>query len=384
LPSDALLSYRLVGNTVVPRFLGEADHPWLRTLLEERERFVGRPQREVDARLRASLIPEGPAGKKQLAIRVLAQLGRSTGARDPAVPSRRARQLVFTEAVRAPGPRDEVLARVATSLGMSPAELEAALFADLPSERVASHLAVSLSPSELALRVNLTLAQTLLYRATGVTLEVEGNARALVRHAQLCGLICSVSRTTGGLATVLDISGPLALFRQTILYGRALGSLVPHLAWCRRFRLRATCLVQEALVELSLGTGDPILPADPPRLYDSRIEERFAREFRRLAPDWDVLREPEPVVAGNRLVFPDFALQHRYDASRRWLVEIVGFWTPDYVRRKLALYREARISNLILCIDEGRACEEGSLPAGAVIVRFRRRIDADAVWRILG
>ena len=67
MPSDALLSYRLVGNTVVPHFLGEADHPWLRTLLEERERFVGRPQREVDARLRAPLIPEGPAGKKQLA-----------------------------------------------------------------------------------------------------------------------------------------------------------------------------------------------------------------------------------------------------------------------------------------------------------------------------
>jgi predicted nuclease of restriction endonuclease-like RecB superfamily len=138
------------------------------------------------------------------------------------------------------------------------------------------------------------------------------------------------------------------------------------------------------LVELSLGTGDPILPADPPRLYDSRIEERFAREFRRLAPDWDVLREPEPVVAGSRLVFPDFALQHRYDASRRWLVEIVGFWTPDYVRRKLALYREARIANLILCIDAARACEEGSLPAGAVIVRFRRRIDAGAVRRIVG
>jgi predicted nuclease of restriction endonuclease-like RecB superfamily len=267
---------------------------------------------------------------------------------------------------------------------MSTSELEAALFADLPGERVASRLAVSLSPSELALRANLILTQTLLYRATGVTLEVEGNARVLVRHAKLRGLICTVSRTSGGLDTVLDVSGPLALFRRTILYGRALGSFVPHLAWCRRFRLRAACLLQEALVDLSLGTGDPILPADPPRQYDSRIEERFAREFRRLAPDWDVLREPEPVVAGSRLVFPDFALQHRYDASRRWLLEIVGFWTPDYIRRKLALYREARVTNLILCIDEARACEGESLPDGAVIVRFRRRVDAVAVRRILG
>jgi hypothetical protein len=381
LPFDVPLSYRLVGNTVVPRFLSEADHPWLRTLLDERDRFVGRPQRELDARLREPLTPEGPAGKKQLALRVLARLGRT--ARDAAVPPRRARRLVFGEAAGAAGARDAALARVASSLAVTPEELEAALFADLPGERVVTGLGASLSPTELALRANLALTQALLFRATGVTLEVEGNARALVRTAKLRGLICTVSRASGS-DTVLEVSGPLALFRRTILYGRALGALVPHLAWCPRFRLRAACLLEERLVDLSLGTGDPILPADAPPHFDSQIEERFAREFRKLAPDWDVFREPEPVVTGNGLVFPDFALQHRYDASRRWLLEIVGFWTPDYVRRKLALYREARVTNLILCLDEARACDEGSVPAGAVVVRFRRRVDAGAVRRIVG
>ena len=366
---------------MVPRFLSEADHPWLRTLLDERERFVGRPQRELDARLQEPLTPEGPAGKKQLAVRVLAQLGRT--ARDAAVPPRQARRLVFLEAARAAGARGGALARVASSLAVTAEELEAALFADLPGEHVVTGLGASLSPTELALRANLALTQALLFRATGVTLEVEGNARALVRTAKLRGLICTVSGTSCG-DTVLEVSGPLALFRRTILYGRALGALVPHLAWCPRFRLRAACLLEERLVDLHLGTGDPILPADPPRQYDSQIEERFARDFRKLAPDWDVLREPEPVVSGNRLVFPDFALQHRHDAARRWMLEIVGYWTPDYVQRKLALYREARVPNLILCIDEARACDEGSLPTGAVIVRFRRRVDAVAVRCIVG
>ena len=216
-----------------------------------------------------------------------------------------------------------------------------------------------------------------------MTLEVQGNARALVRTAKLRGLICTVSRASCS-DTVLEVSGPLALFRRTILYGRALGALVPHLAWCPRFRLRAACLLEERLVDLYLGTGDPILPANAPRHFDSQIEERFAREFRKVAPDWDVLREPEPVVAGNRLVFPDFALQHRYDISRRWLLEIVGFWTADYLQRKLALYREARVANLILCIDEARACDKESLPTGAVIIRFQRRVDAVAVRHVLG
>ena len=113
-----------------------------------------------------------------------------------------------------------------------------------------------------------------------------------------------------------------------------------------------------AALTLQLRTGDPVFPGSAPRQYDSRIEERFAREFRKLAPEWDVVREPEPINADGTLIFPDFALQCRANPARRWLLEIVGFWTPEYVARKLARYRSARLSNLILCIDEERNCAE--------------------------
>jgi len=84
-----------------------------------------------------------------------------------------------------------------------------------------------------------------------------------------------------------------------------------------------------------------------PRRAGVSIANRFAREFRRLAPVWDVTREPEPIAAGGTLIFPDFALRHRSDLAREWLLEIVGFWTPDDVARKLALYRSAGLPNLI-------------------------------------
>lgn len=378
---DAPLSYRLAAGAVVPRFLVEADHPWLRILLDERERFVGRSQRELDARLREPLPMEGPPGKKQQAVRALARL--APGQRDAAVPPRQARRLVFGEAAHTSAPRSAVLARVASSLGVTPEGLEASLFADLPGERRVAGLALPMSPAELALRANLSLTQALLFRATAVILHLEGNARVLVRHAKLRGLLCTVARPTASADTALEISGPLAIFRRTMLYGRALGSLVPHLAWCQRFRLRAECLLEDRLVDFHLATGDPIFPAAAPRQYDSQLEERFGRDFRKIAPDWDVLREPEPIAVGTRLAFPDFALQHRHDPSRRWLLEVVGFWTPEYLRRKLALYREARVANLILCIDEDRACAEADLPAGATILRFRRRVDAAAVRQVV-
>jgi predicted nuclease of restriction endonuclease-like RecB superfamily len=88
-------------------------------------------------------------------------------------------------------------------------------------------------------------------------------------------------------------------------------------------------------------------------------------------------------VAAGALIFPDFALQDRSDPTRRWLLEIAGFWTPDYVARKLALYCSARVPGLIFCIDEDRNCAEADLPSGARVIRYRRRVDPSAVLRVI-
>lgn len=377
---DDLVSYSVAGPLVVPHFLGEHDHPWLRALIEEHERFVGKPRRDLQARLREPLPCESPPRKLKLAVDVLEKLRH--GQRHTAVSPRRARALVFREAARTQAPPQSVLSAVAIALGVTTSELRDSLFGDLPGERLVGALAPPLSPLDLALRCNLALVQALLVHATVVRIDVEGNTRALVRQAKWRGLICgSVERAGAGAA--LELSGPFALFRKTRLYGRALGELVPLLAWCPRFRLRAECIFRERRLTFQLGPNDPIFPAGAPRRYDSLLEERFAREFGRLAPAWDVLREPEPVASGPTLIFPDFALQHRSNPARRWLLEIVGFWTSDYVVRKLALYRRARVSNLILCIDEERNCGEADFPAGALVIRFRRQVDAAAVLRIV-
>jgi len=379
--SADLLSYSVAGTLVVPHYLGEHDHPWLQVLLEEHERFIGRPQRDLEARLRDPLPCDSPPRKLRLAIKVLGRLRPHN--RKSVVPPRQTRAHVFGAAARTSGPPPAVWTAVATSLGVSVEDLQGSLFADLPGERIVAEPVQPLSTVELALRCNLALVQEMLFRATVVSVEVEGNARVLVRHAKWRGLICGVAERPGRTSATVELSGPFALFRNTRLYGRALGELVPLLAWCPRFRLQAECIFHGRRLTLQLGAGDPIFPARAPRRYDSLLEERFAREFRRFAPAWDVIREPEPIAAAGTLIFPDFALRHRFDPTRRWLLEIVGFWTPDYVARKLALYRSAGLSNLILCIDEQRNCAEADLPPGARVLRYRRRVDAAAVLRAI-
>jgi uncharacterized protein len=365
---------------VVPHFLGAHDHPWLHVLVDEYARFIGRRQRELDERLREPLPCASPQAKRRVAVHVLSRLWGSGGT--TTMSPRCARAAVFAEAARSQAEPAVVVASVAAQLGVRAAELTEALFADLPGERLVAAPTQLLAPGELALRTNLAIAQAFLSRSAAVLIEMEGNARAVVRHAKLRGLICSVAPGGDGSRAALEISGPYALFRRTMLYGRALSELLPLLVWCHRFRLRADCTVRGQHLMLRLGSGDPIFPAKQPRLYDSRIEERFARDFLRIAPDWDIFREPEPVPAGDVLIFPDFALQHRRD-GRRWFLEIVGFWTPQYVKRKLALLRVARLGNLILCVDEARGCAEGKVSVSTRIIPFRRRIDAVAVMRLI-
>ena len=83
--------------------------------------------------------------------------------------------------------------------------------------------------------------------------------------------------------------------------------------------------------------------------------------FLRASKNWDIIREPEPIAVAETLIFPDFALQHRSEPNRRWLLEIVGYWTPDYLRKKLERLREARIPNLLLCVSDKLNCAEGVL-----------------------
>jgi uncharacterized protein len=65
--------------------------------------------------------------------------------------------------------------------------------------------------------------------------------------------------------------------------------------------------------------------------------------------------------------------------SQRWLVEIVGYWTPEYVQKKLAGLRAACCERLIVCIDEQRCCGDETLDLDAQVVRYRRRLDPRAV-----
>jgi len=380
--SEELLPLRIRVGRAIVGYLDDGDHTWVRALIDELERHVGRPERELRQRLSEPLPVPSPYPQRRAAVAVLARLWRSKVVASR--PPRELRRLVFGERAAHRGARAEVLDQVADRTGLSRDELEGGLFADLPGERIVVSPDEIPSPAEAIRRVNLALAQAMLFRATSVRIRAEGEVRPLVQLAKLRGLICAVHRPDGEETPRLDISGPYALFRRTLLYGRALAGIVSPLVGTGRFSLQATCVVRGQAVDFLLASGDPVSGPPVGRPFDSRLEQRFARDFRKAAPDWDVIKDPEAIRAGSGLIFPDFLLRHRRVPARQFLLEIVGFWTAEYLERKLMGLRKANISNLIICVDAERGCSEGDLPLGARVVRFNRKIDPGAVLAAIG
>ena len=391
----ALLALSTHGSdgTIIPRYFTERDHPWLRAALDEHARFVGRRRNELRERMREPLPTPAPKAKLRFVATLLETLG--CNQTTAPIPPREARWAIFRAAASRPFAREAVLENAAGELGVKTEDLEPALFADLASERRVSALPDELTPARLAEDANMTMVRAWLRRAVRVRIAAWGNTRALVRQARLTGLICvarrAEPRTDSSVATcfdvlegdgpadgvVLEISGPFALFRHTELYGRALAGLVPRATWCNRFEMVAECALGRGpqTAKLVVRTGDPLGVGRELARHDSRLEERFERDFRRAAPDWDVVREPRPVDAAGTLVFPDFELFHRRERERRWLLEIAGFWTPQYLTTKLQRLRSAGLERLVICIDERRACADSEIPRDARVVRYKNRID---------
>ncbi|MBT3218145.1 MAG: DUF790 family protein [Proteobacteria bacterium] len=374
-----LLQYHLVGNNIVPHYLTERDHPWLREVVEAFRHLVDQPVRAWEERKAAGWSVCGPEGKRQMAIGVLERLAKMRPMDGPIRP-KQARQVVFAAAEHHRADvhgRAKAMQEAAGQLSVSVAQLEQILFADLAAQRILTLDDELPDCSTLAERVNLALVQGLLNRSLHVDIRLRGNARAVVRQVHLRRLI-AVARPLGPDAVSLEVSGVYSLFRRTTVYGRSLASILPVLGWCDDFALQAQIALGKREGTLTVGPDAPIGRGRTPTKYDSKLEARFARDFARQFPDWVLVREPLPLEVDGTLVFPDFELSHRTD-NQRFLVEIVGFWTADYLTQKVGRLSRAGRSDIVLVVDEARCAAAAELAPQLTVVPFKRSIKPSEV-----
>src|SRR5208283_5994574 len=229
--------------------------------------------------------------------------------------------------------RQRIIAVAASEMALTSENFEEYLYADLDDELILEKFTPP-SPRELLEQYNLSLSQTLLFDSTELTFTASGNWQSLFYYVKKLGLIYEVYRDNGLL---VKIDGPSSLFKLTKRYGISIAKLLPIIVANPEWAITAKILwkytneICNFKIENQKQGALFKKPNLPPVTYDSAAEESFALQFQAVKSGWTLKREPEPVPAGNQVIIPDFSLER---AGVKVYLEIVGFWTEEYILRK--------------------------------------------------
>ncbi len=390
-------------------------------------------------------------------IRGLSQLlGRRTVIEtDAAVDPSLARETVFEACggmALSPAERKETLQKAAKKLSISVKELEKALWADLEENQIVKSF-VPISPAELLKQYNISLTQTLLFRAVDLDIWIKGDFQKILWKILRSGLMYSLEDTDEERGKIdreinrekeekegknretfeelkavhLHLDGPASLFRISERYGDSFAKIFPALLRSKGWRLKSGILHKgyqgKRILNFTLDDSEKFFKITPeaavypeillPELQikeekekyeageetgkkageeaekEARIEEIDAEEaaydstleqmFGSLSlGSWKIKREPTILKAGKYAFVPDFSLQR--DGIRVYL-EIVGFWTPEYLENKIEKLKQVK-EPVILLIDRKLKCSEKDFPSQEVIF-FDKKIPANEVMQIL-
>lgn len=391
-----------------------------RLLIETFEQHVGKTYGELLAEL------EGYEDMDYRLIRGLSQLleRRAVIETDSLIDPSSAREAVFEACngmALSAAEKKEALKKAAKKFSISVPELEKALWADLEENEVIKNF-LPISSAALLRQYNLSLTQTLLFRAVDLDIWIKGDFQTILWKILRAGLMYTLEDTDEKdqktLKSVhLHLDGPASLFRMSERYGTSFAKLLPALLRSKGWSLKAGILYKgyqgKRVLEFTLDDSeealkptveieypDTFLPGSQigeeseeyetkstekkteapetftgTETYDSKIEKMFSSLS---LGSWKIKREPTILKAGKYAFVPDFVLQR--DGMKVYL-EIVGFWTPEYLKKKVGKLKEVE-EPLILLIDRKLKCSEKDFPAQEVIF-FDRKIPANEVMQIL-
>ncbi len=360
---------RLRGSELVIDLLNERDPFWLQTARELIGLFRGQVGRSLEAWDRTL---ESYMGDRTdyIVVRGLAKVLSDAATFCPVetpLPPVQLRERLFaygpafeTPQLFHPQTRYEVVGKVADELGISAELVEATLFADRPATYVLSDAGPEWTPEGLLSRYNLELARGVLYWASTITIEAASNYKDLWKYIKFFKLMFwAEPRREGGYRIELD--GPISPFvSSTLRYGRQMAAFLPALFLCEQWNMVAAVHPPQAgkAVTYRLDSSSAFRSHfKQSGLFDSRLEADFAGEFEQKMGGkrghWRLERESELLLLGDTVMVPDFVLIDTKDESRRILIELVGFWHPNYLRRKVEKVRAANCAHLLLLVYKG-------------------------------
>jgi len=253
--------------------------------------------------------------------------------------------------------RMEKLKEVSSNLGVSVESLEEDFWADREINEVLKN-SYDVAPKEVLKQYNLSLTQTLLFDAVKLSINVSGNYKEIFRAIKYYGLMYEVDEELN-----IKITGPASIIKKTRKYGTSFAKLLPYIMASEEWKINADIETEvsgeKRIYNFELNSNSiskglfPDLKTSSPD-YDSEVERRFASRLSAVKENWEILREPTILKSGNSVMIPDFCIKR---LDRAIYLEIVGFWTPEYLKNKCEKIRKiGDEKTLIVAVDASLGC----------------------------
>lgn len=265
------------------------------------------------------------------------------------------RNAVFTHGfVTTTDQREQVLATVGDEFELTPNEIESNLWADRDDHAVLRS-EPEITPCELLRQYNISLTQTLLFDAIELKFSVSDNFQEIFRLISYLGLMYTVDEDL-----TVTVTGPTSLVKKTRKYGTTMAKLIPHIMkpseWNLTAKIETDVNGDPQIYEFNLdSTSADYFPAKTvSNSFDSEVERDFATRIRTLIDGWTINHEPTILRTEDRVMIPDFSFER--DTTEFYL-EVVGFWTPEYLREKRRKVNYVKSEHpIILAVDESLNC----------------------------
>lgn len=286
--------------------------------------------------------------------------------------------------------RQRVLSDSARELRCSPEHLLHSLYADLPE----NHILVEFdepTPLELLDEYNLAQAQALLYRCLEMRIWLEPQPpegyRRLFDAVKAHRLIHTI-RGTADTGYEVRLDGPLSMFHRSQKYGVQMAVFFPALLECDRWRMRAEIAHKRggsAFFELTSAPDRFRLHRSTEPSYQPPVGEKLMEKWSRREGRWAMEPSRAVINLGESVFIPDFVFHLKNDPSGRCVyLEILGFWTPRWLRDRITQLRRAGLKNFLLAAsNEWRASRQSLTDASPHVIVFQTSLTVSAVEEAL-
>lgn len=384
LTSDLAINWRR-GDKISPRFIGANDAGFLRdaeNLIAIFEDFAGRTRIEIESELEEYV----GTGTDYRILRGFIKLltDRCEFETTSVVNPQEIRQKVFLEARKfqpvLPNSveRDEILQIVAEELESDAGTIYSNLYADLSGNQELISFA-ALTPEDLIDCYNLAQAQALLYKCLEMKIRVAPsdsvNYRAIFGWIKHFGLIHYVQGNAAN-GYEITLTGAASIFHRSQKYGIRMAVFLPALLLCSGWKMSASVAHKEGnlFYEISSDqTGLKSCYTDEPE-YENPDIEKLLKSWKKSESGWLLEENREVVDLGKTAFIPDLVLISPED--ERVYLDILGFWTPKSLQKRLEEFRAANFRKFIFAASqELRGSREEALWESENVLFYKTKIE---------